>query len=165
MPAMDRGHTHRISQHADIAPGHDAIRHRRVRWAERGGANFRDRSVFNIGEAGKSVHITGPPLIGAHAGGGVTFQMFDRAVALARRQLDIRHRDVVVKINKAHLALGYRRQTPHRVQRFGLGRANGQSGRRAGIFETGLPRRLAARPGAAGKASLKGKDTVRSPRG
>jgi len=86
--------------------------------------------------------------------------MLDRTIAFARCQFDIRHRDVVVKIDKAHLALGNRRQAPHRVQRISFGRAERQGRRCARLFEAGFLRRLAPRRCAAGKAALKGKDAV-----
>ena len=77
---------------------------RRVGRAEGGGADLGNRPVQGIGDDGEGVHIAGFALIGAHAGCGVAFDMFDRAKAFAQGQFEVFAGHIILEIDEGTLA-------------------------------------------------------------
>ena len=108
------------------------------------------------------MHISRPPLIRPHAGGGVAFEVLDGAIAFARRQFDVGHCDVVVKIDKAAFAFGDRRQAPDRHQRADFLWRDRQRLWRTGLAKTAICGGIAAHRRALAEAAFEGIDAVRS---
>ena len=100
MPLVHRRRTHRIGELAHVASGERAECRRRIRRPERGRAGGGDVGTEGLGENRQRVHVARLALIGAHSGRRVALQMLDRAIALARRERDVRRRDVVLEIDE-----------------------------------------------------------------
>ena len=97
---VDRGAADGIEQVPARGAGEGAEGHGRVRRAERGQADLRDRPSRQRGNGGQRVQIGGFALVCRHAGGRVTFDMFDRTEPLARRDGEVLGGHIVLEIHE-----------------------------------------------------------------
>ena len=95
----------RVEQVAARGSGKGAERHRRIRNAERGVADPRDRPCRGFGDHRQRVHVGRLALVGGHAGGGVALHVLDRAEALAVAS-EVLGSDVVLEIDEGLAAGG-----------------------------------------------------------
>ncbi len=82
-----------------LRPGcHGSDRDRHERWTEGGGAGFGNATTCGIGQHRQRTDVGVLALIRCHTLRGIALHMFRRAVALCRRQLDIRAGDMLLII-------------------------------------------------------------------
>src|SRR5579862_5831132 len=66
---------------------------------ERGRPDFPGSAAGRPTEYGNRIHVAGLALVRRHAGGGIPLHVFNRAEAFGRREIDVRHRHVVSKVD------------------------------------------------------------------
>jgi len=84
----------------NFGTGNGAKRDRRVGWAKRRGADFRDRHIQLLRHQRQANDIAGLALIRAHAERGVALEVLHRLITFARRQRNVVDGDVVLQIDK-----------------------------------------------------------------
>ena len=117
MPVVHRRHPQRVGQLAILAPGEQAVGDRHIRRARRGHASGGDALPGDRGEQGRAGEVAGLALVGAHAEGGIAFQMLHRSVAFARRERDVGGGHIVVQIDKRVAAGAARQRQGERARR------------------------------------------------
>ena len=95
-----------------------AHRNRRIRRTECGQPRLGNSHALLFGQPPERRHIAELALIGRHSECGITFEMLNRAIALGPRQIDIRQRHIILKIDEAFLWCGNRDNIEHG---FGIG--------------------------------------------
>ena len=96
-----------------------AHRNGRIWRTECGQPGLRNSHALLFGQAPECRHVAQLALIGCHSECGVTFEMLNRTIALGPRQIDIRQRHIILKIDEAFLWFGNRDNIENR---FGIGR-------------------------------------------
>ena len=143
-PGVQRRLADRLEQVAAGKAGERAEGHRRVRLTERRQPDGGDRLAERVRRDRQRVEIGRLALVGAHAGGGVALDVFDRTHALARSERNVTRRDVVVEVDES-LAGALGRAADRQRQRPASSSGRAFDARR-------LWRRFADRLGAGGEA-------------
>ncbi len=120
VPLVDRGLAHRVVQVADALSGADPERYGRIRRAERGRADFRDRLAQAFREHRHAVYVAQLALVGTETQRRVALDVLDVAVTFANREAYVGDARVVLEIEellRTALRLRIRRYAPERLQR------------------------------------------------
>ena len=104
MPIVHGAQTQRCQIGAHFPGRHGAQGHRGERWSEGGGADLGNVRALQAREDCQADDVAGAPLIGAHAEGGVTFQMLHRVITLALRESEILGGNIVLQIDETFAA-------------------------------------------------------------